>query len=148
MKKYFKIRLILTIIIILGLIFSIYIFINYKQKPIIPGNTVTKIIDGDTFELASGEKIRLICIDAPEINKKGYEEAKQFLSDLILNKQVRLENDINNADKYERLLRYVYINNSKSNNNEIFVNKELVKQGYATLFPYENNTKRCDEIDN
>ena len=144
MEKIKKRIITLTIIILLGLSFSFYIFIKYNQKPNIEQNQVIEIIDGDTFILASGEKVRLICIDSPEINTKGYSEAKEFLSFLILNKQVRLEADIINKDKYQRLLRYVYVNDSK--NNEIFVNKEIVKQGYAELFPYENNTKRCNEI--
>ena len=104
---------------------------------------VSRVIDGDTFELSSGEIIRLICIDSPEKTQKGYEEANQFLSDLILNKEPRLEKDVSDKDEYGRLLRYVYVNDS---NKEVFVNKELVKQGYATVFPYGNDTKRCNEI--
>lgn len=108
---------------------------------------VTKIIDGDTFEISSGETVRLICIDTPEQNQKGYDESKSFLSQLILNKQIRLEKDVSNTDSYGRLLRYVYVNSSsESSNKEIFINKELVKNGYATLFPYGNDTKRCNEI--
>lgn len=106
-------------------------------------NYVSRVIDGDTIELSTGEIIRLICIDSPERNLKGYLESKEFLESLVLNKNIRLESDNDDKDKYNRSLRYVYVNSSDK---EIFVNKELVKQGYATLFPYLNNTKKCNEI--
>jgi len=105
---------------------------------------VARVIDGDTFELEGGETVRLICIDAPEKNDKGGEEATQYLQSLILNKIVRLEKDVSEKDAYGRLLRYVYV---QENGEEIFVNKELVEKGYAEVFKYGNDTKRCDEIE-
>ncbi|VVB78093.1 Staphylococcal nuclease homologue [uncultured archaeon] len=130
--------------------------------------TVTRVIDGDTFEISSGEIVRLICVDTPEQNKQGYEESKEFLSNLILNKKIRLEKDVSDKDSYGRLLRYVYVIESKSSCKldqnkeneisdqacvgssesqiEIFVNKEIVKNNYAKPFPYAPDTKRCDEI--
>jgi len=127
---------------------------------------VSEVIDGDTFKLSSGETVRLICVDAPEKNTKGYEEAKKFLSDLILNKEVRLEKDVSEKDSYGRLLRYVYLDipilgcsfepsnpNELSDEtciglgtNEIFVNKEIVKNNHGVLFSFGNDTKRCSEI--
>ena len=103
------------------------------------GESVYRIIDGDTFELGSGERVRLICIDTPEIGQKEYAEAKEFLSGLILGKRVRLEKDVSEKDAYGRLLRYVYVG-------DLFVNKELVEKGYASVFRYGNDTARCDEI--
>ena len=133
-------------------------------------NTATRIIDGDTFELASGDIVRLICIDTPEEGKEGYEEATDFLFSLVYHKEVRLEKDIDDKDKYGRLLRYVYVrnenisdhpknptnsqesffdvNDSENPELEIFVNKEIVKKGYGTLFLYGNNTEKCGEIEN
>jgi micrococcal nuclease len=136
-----------VILIIIILIISAILLIN-SQKPAgnnitINPNQVIRIIDGDTFELANGEIIRLICIDTPEKGKKGAEEASEFLAYLILNKEVRLEKDIDDKDEYGRLLRYVYINDS---GNIIFINKEIIKNNYGTLFPYGNNTKKCGEI--
>ncbi len=104
---------------------------------------VERVIDGDTFVLNTGEKVRLICIDAPELGKKGGEEAKEFLKRLIEGKEVVLEKDISERDAYGRLLRYVYV---MEGNETIFVNKELVKRGQAEIFRYGNDTKRCDEI--
>jgi endonuclease YncB( thermonuclease family) len=129
--------------------------------------TVTRIIDGDTFEISSGEKIRLLCVDTPEENQEGYEEAKQFLSDLILNKQVRFESDKQDKDNYRILLRYVYVNQSGSSctstqennpqvlsanvclsigtSSEILVNKEMIDKSYGKLFEYDNT---CEKVKN
>ena len=102
-------------------------------------NKVSRVIDGDTFVLESGEIIRLLCVDSPEKGEKGYQEAKIFLENLILNKNIFLEKDISEKDVYNRSLRYVYQEN-------IFINKELVKNKHAAIFRYGNDTKRCDEI--
>ncbi len=154
-KQYIGFLIILFAVIIYFLFFIIFSQpANNKQFQIA---NVTRIIDGDTFEISTGEKIRLICINTPEKNEIGFQEAKDFLSNLILNKTVVLEKDITNRDKYGRLLRYVYVNETHRLNisdkknliviNEIFVNKELVQQGYAQIYRYEPDLTRCDEIE-
>ena len=84
----------------------------------------TKIIDGDTFRLETGEKVRLIGIDAPESSQPGGEESRQYLTHLILNKGVTLEKGIEDRDKYNRLLRFVYLG-------DLCINEEMIRQGYA-----------------
>lgn len=107
-----------------------------------------RIIDGDTFELCSGEKIRLLCVDTPEKGKEGYEEAKAFLEDLILNKEITLTPSNyrgNDTDKYGRLLRWVYVENESSDSGElIFVNKYLLEEGYGDLLVIPPET--CNEV--
>ncbi len=90
---------------------------------------VTRIIDGDTFEIETGEKVRLIGIDAPEENEPFSEDAKSFLAKEILGKKVILQKDISDKDKYFRLLRYVYYN-------EELINLKLVEGGYAKAIEY------------
>ena len=109
-----------------------------KETKISP-NTATRIIDGDTFELASGETVRLLCVDTPEKGKAGSEEATDFLFSLIYNKEVVLEKDQTDKDAYGRILRYVYVN-------DVFVNKQIVQYGFGDVFPYGNDTTRCNEI--
>jgi micrococcal nuclease len=148
-------RWILLIIIFAILVFfSIIILKQYKpeNKEVsnntgINNNTVMEIIDGDTFKMENGDTIRLICVDSPEKGKEGYEEAKEFLSFLISDKEIRMEKDVSDKDNYGRLLRYIYVNDSDNNNTEIFVNKEIVSQGYATVFIYGNDTSKCGEIE-
>ncbi len=141
-----------AIIITLSLIFLVLIIYissiiikDYPPQDIneINNLTVTRVIDGDTFFLYNREIVRLLCVDTPEEGKEGYEDAKVFLESLILNKEVRLESDLEDKDKYNRSLRYVYTNIS---GNELFINKEIVKYGLGKVFPYGNSTRLCDEI--
>ncbi|KKP70109.1 hypothetical protein A2X44_00115 [candidate division CPR3 bacterium GWF2_35_18] len=101
---------------------------------------VTRVIDGDTFEIYSGQKIRLIGINTPETvapNKtvECYgQEASDFLKSLLENTRVSLVKDVSETDSYGRLLRYVYLDN-------LFVNEYLVKEGYAEVSTYPPDVK-------
>jgi len=106
-------------------------------------NYVLDVIDGDTLILASGERVRLICINTPELGDSGSYEAKDFLESLVLGKDVRLEKDVSERDEYGRLLKYVYVNVSGG---EIFINREIVQKGFGEVFLFEPDTKRCGEI--
>jgi micrococcal nuclease len=92
---------------------------------------VSKVIDGDTIELATGEKVRYIGVDTPETKHptKGVEcfgaEASAYNKQLVLGKMVRLVKDVSETDRYGRLLRYVYLEDGT------FVNLKLVSEGYA-----------------
>ena len=109
---------------------------NSQPEPL----TVSRVIDGDTIQLNNGERVRLICIDAQETGEPGFEVAKDYLTNLILNKSIHLEKDVSETDRYGRLLRYVYLD-------DIFVNGDLVKKGYARAYRYPPDTKLCDEIE-
>jgi micrococcal nuclease len=84
----------------------------------------TSVIDGDTFRLETGETVRLIGIDAPELSQPGSEKSREYLAHLILNKGVTLETGYEDRDKYDRLLRFVYID-------DVCINEEMIRQGYA-----------------
>ena len=90
--------------------------------------TVQRVVDGDTLKLSNGERVRLIGVDAPEssnnpklrrdVKRTGQvaneiigmgKRAKKFTQNLIKGKTVRLEFDVQQRDKYGRLLAYVYI---------------------------------------
>ncbi len=100
---------------------------------------VTRVIDGDTIEISTGERVRLICIDTPETNEDYYQEAKDYLIDLILNKEVELVKDKSETDRYDRLLRYIYLDGE-------FVNEMIVEEGWAVAYPYNPDTKLCPQI--
>ena len=112
---------------------------------------VKKITDGDTFWIYNGtekgEKIRLIGVDAPESRKTfkkevGYygNEAKEYLTNLLKGKRVKLEYDVTRSDQYGRTLAYVYLEDGT------FVNAELVKNGYAMVMTVPPNVKFADEF--
>ena len=104
---------------------------------------VTKVIDGDTIVLENGQKVRYIGIDTPELHhpKKEVEcfsqQAYEKNKELVLGKKVFLQKDISEKDKYNRLLRYVFLDEKMSSDEASFVNLYLVKNGfaYAATFP-------------
>ena len=100
---------------------------------------VIEVIDGDTIVLSNNEHVRLIGINTPESERYFYGEAKEVLKLLVLNKNVRLEKDVDDRDTYGRLLRYVYIGN-------LFVNLEMVKRGFANVFTFPPNIKYTDKF--
>src|SRR3989344_1268163 len=104
---------------------------------------VTKVIDGDTLDLNNDERIRMSGINTPETGECYYQEAKEKLAGLVLNKKVYLETDRSNEDKYGRLLRYIYLNETDL----VFVNGVLVEGGFARVYDkYKSDTKRYNEL--
>lgn len=101
---------------------------------------VVRVIDGDTLLLETEEKVRLSGINTPETGECYYYEAKQRLTELTLGREVYLERDMTNKDKYGRLLRYVY-------KDDQFINGLMVREGYARVFDkYQNDTKRYQQL--
>ena len=100
---------------------------------------VTRVIDGDTLVINDTHTVRLIGIDAPE--EKGIEcysdEATLALKNLVLNKTVTLSKDTSDTDRYDRLLRYIWIDDQ-------FINQELVNNGFAIAKAYPPDTKYQD----
>lgn len=114
---------------------------------------VTKVSDGDTFWVThpSGkkEKIRLIGINTPEARNTGRteveyfgKEASAYAKQLLLNKQVRLEFDVQKYDRYKRTLAYVYLPSGT------MVNALLVKEGYARAATYPPNVRYQETFQN
>jgi len=90
---------------------------------------VTRIIDGDTFETETGDKVRLIGINAPEISDVFGEEAKRHLAELIEGKtiEIRTDNISKDRDRYNRLLRYVILNGTD-------INQLMIADGFAFAY--------------
>jgi len=107
---------------------------------------VSEVVDGDTLRVrVPGNPdpltVRLIGIDAPERSHPSLgkeflsDEAAVFLSSLCLGKTVRMERDVEEADKYDRLLRYVSLPPPDGR----LLNAEMLRAGLArayTRFPF------------
>jgi len=122
-----KVVIIFFSILVIAFLVSNYIE-NYKNY------IVSEIVDGDTFKTIDGKVIRLTGINAPEVGKKYYQEAKDKLKELIYRKKIRLERDVKSGDVYGRLLRYVYVD-------DLFVNSEMIRLGLAKFEEIEPNKK-------
>ena len=87
-------------------------------------------------------KIRFLGIDAFEHDQLPYgPNAQHFLTMLVLNKEVCIETDIQEQDRYGRTLGYVFIR-SKT----LLVNEELLKNGQALLYDFPPNIKYIDRL--
>jgi len=104
--------------------------------------TVVKITDGDTIRVDRGhgsEPLRYIGMNAPEPNQPGGTEATAANAVLVsVGTEVVLERDVSNVDKYDRLLRYVWLHDGDS---WLLVNLELVQAGVARAVAYPPDTK-------
>lgn len=88
---------------------------------------VARVIDGDTVELTSGERVRYIGLDTPEMGENpecGAREATDLNRRLVEGNRVKLLTGPEDADSFGRLLRYVFVDG-------IFINAELVRTGHA-----------------
>lgn len=94
-------------------------------------HSVVHIVDGDTLDIENDVRIRFLGVDTPERSTCYYDEAKTFLEDLLEDKDIRIEKDISGADRFDRLLRYVYIPADDPQDDDVFVNEVLLRQGYA-----------------
>lgn len=140
---------------------------------------VVKVYDGDTVKISTGEKVRLIGIDCPESHEsdKLFRDAKRtgmdvetikalgkrataFTRDLVLDREVFLEFDVQSEDKYARRLAYVWIPATPEEADDehyyisdwwdtareeevpyIFLNATIVQNGFAQPMTIPPNTQ-------
>lgn len=91
--------------------------------------TVARVVDGDTIELETGERVRYLMIDTPESTTETEcfgPEAKQLNELLVGGKAVTLRYDVECTDAYDRLLAYVEVSGQD-------VSRVLVERGYACV---------------
>jgi micrococcal nuclease len=107
------------------------------------GGVVVKVVDGDTIHVRLGdrvEKVRYIGVNTPEVRHRtqgeqpGSREAWEVNRRLVAGRQVRLELDTRERDRYGRLLAYVWVG-------ETMVNAELVGRGYAQVMTVPPNVR-------
>jgi micrococcal nuclease len=95
---------------------------------------VVRVIDGDTILVdlnGRQERVRYIGVDTPETVAQDRPvgcfgpEASKKNKELVEGKSVELERDVSDRDRFDRLLRYVYVDG-------VMINAELLQQGYGT----------------
>ncbi|AVO22622.1 thermonuclease family protein [Aeribacillus composti] len=114
--------------------------------------TVARVVDGDTFELTDGRKVRLIGVNTPESTTRTEpygKEASSYTKSKLEGKQVWLQKDVSETDRYGRLLRIVWLQvpNDDMNEKEIrskMFNADLVLNGYAEPSTYPPDVKYAE----
>ncbi|MCA9371505.1 thermonuclease family protein [Candidatus Woesebacteria bacterium] len=115
---------------------------------------VEEVVDGDTIKLANGKSVRYIGIDTPETKHPSKpvqcygKEASQKNKELVEGKTIYLEKDVSETDRYDRLLRYIYLPNPEDQTEALFVNEYLVEQGYAKILTYPPDVKYHEVFQN
>jgi micrococcal nuclease len=135
-------------------------FVSCNKNNEVTENTATivKIIDGDTYKInynGKTESVRLIGIDTPEsrANQKAKRDAKksgeslkqitalgkqatQYVKSIINpGDEVKIELDVQERDKYGRILGYVYLKNGT------LLNEKIIRDGYAQVMTVPPNVK-------
>lgn len=100
---------------------------------------ISKVLDGDTIQTSSGERIRYIGINAPEKGEPNSSEATEVNKELVLGRKVYLELDVQKKDRYGRTLAYVFVE-------DVFINLEIVKNGLAVSETIQPNVKYQNEF--
>ena len=128
----------------LPIIFIIVILAAYAINTSLPiaseSTYVTKVVDGDTIVVAGGRNVRLLNIDTRERGENCYQEAKDRMIELVLLKNVTLEADKEDKDRYDRLLRYVYVEGE-------MVNLQMVRDGLAVVYIIPPNEKYREQFE-
>jgi hypothetical protein len=88
---------------------------------------VVKIVDGDTLDLQSGERVRLSIANTPERGQEGYALATQFTKNLCLGKDAKIDlDDGQKGGSFGRIIGLVYCGNDN-------LNERLIEGGYAVV---------------
>lgn len=143
MKSYFAKTSVSRYFILLGLALALMGAGNPKRW-----HVVKRVVDGDTFVLDSGEKVRLLGVDTPETvhPKKPVEyfgkEASAYTKKHLEGKRVRIVFDNPNneiyRDRYGRWVAYVFLKDGT------LFNARIIKDGYAhayTKYPFSRMDK-------
>lgn len=116
-----------------------------------PGGVVVEVTDGDTVVLDDGRKVRLIGTQAPKLplGREDFEtwplapEAQKALSDLVLNKPVRLGFGGEEIDRHERVLAHMFVETEAG---EVWTQLFMVGAGLARVYSFPDNRQCLDQL--
>ena len=139
----------------LAAVVATIVYHDWGASPAATGDGMTatceRVVDGDTIKLVGGERVRYIGIDTPETvhPRKPVEpfgkEASKYNRALVERRRVRIEMDVRERDRYGRLLGYVYVHDAATGE-ELFVNAELLRAGYARVMTIPPDVRHAEEF--
>lgn len=146
MKKRTKVLATLFSLLLAGGSVGGYILVRDNNADLFENSVhqVLHVVDGDTIDIERDVRIRLLGIDAPGRGECFYNESKAYLEELIEGETIRIEKDISGSDRYDRLLRYVYLVADNPKDDDMFVQDALVRAGYANILPVAPDNRYRD----
>jgi micrococcal nuclease len=105
--------------------------------------TVERIVDGDTLVCAeAAQRIRMLTIDAPELSQgEAGRRAREELERLLpIGDRARLELDVQERDRFGRILAYLHAEDGR------LINEEMVRSGYAVVAVYPPNVRHVERL--
>ena len=128
----------LFIVFVLAMIALFQTLISYPSAPELSTVTIQSCYDGDTCTTTEGEKIRLACIDTPELKGKkadpiAAKASRDYLNDLVTGSTVTIRRFT--EDRYGRTV-------AELSKGPINIQEHLVEKGFASI--YERYSIQCD----
>jgi len=128
----------LFIVFVLAMIALFKTLTTYPSAPDLPTVTIQSCYDGDTCTTTEGEKIRLACIDTPELRGKKADpipakEARDYLNDLTSESDLTIRRIT--EDRYKRTVAELY-------KGPMNIQEHLVEKGFARI--YERYSSQCE----
>jgi micrococcal nuclease len=130
-----------SISILVGFFISVSLIAGAAPAAAQTWHAVKWVNDGDTIVLDTGQRVRYIGINTPEIDHEdqkaqpyGY-QAKSYNKSLVGSQKIRLEYDTERRDRYGRDLAYVYLKD------HTFINARLLEAGLAFYLYRKPNLK-------
>lgn len=149
-----SILILLATIVGLGLAF----YYVWNNQPILPESnnteisnnevilpqlyTVSGVLNVDTIQLSDGQLVKLLCVASIKENDSHYEIGVSYLKEMLLNKQIHLENasnELGDIDRNNVIYRYVWLD-------DVLINQNLVRLGYAKTDPSVSLSGKCQAI--
>ncbi len=142
-------NILIFLLIFNSLILTGFLVSNYTGKAVVNNlqyGNLTHVVDGDTIDVFIfseniTRRVRLLGINTPEKNKPFYQEAKNYLRQYE-NLTIELEMTLEDKDKYNRMLRYVFYQST-------FINEDILSKGLANLYIYQEDkyTSRLEQAE-
>ena len=126
------------VVFILAMLALFQTLITYPSAPELPSVTIQSCYDGDTCTTTEGEKIRLACINTPELRGKKADpipaqDARDYLNKLIDGSTVTIRRIT--EDRYGRTV-------AELSQDPINIQEDLVEKGFASIF--ERYSSQCE----
>ena len=113
-----------------------------------PGGEATTVVDGDTLVLSDGREVRLVGIQAPKLplGRAGFqawplaEEAKAYLEDLTLGRELELGFGGRRGDRHGRVLAHLFDSDGR------WIQGEMLRAGLARVYSFADNRAAVAEM--